>query len=532
MTSLRPYQQAAIDAVLSYWADGGENPLIEMATGTGKSVVISTLTRDLLIRWPDMRVIMLVHVKELVEQNARAMLRTWPQVPIGINSAGLGRRDMRAQVLCASIQSVYRAGRELGPRDLILVDEAHLVPREGEGMYRRLLDDLRETVPDLRVAGFTATPYRLDSGRLDKGDGRLFSEIVYTYGIAEGIRDGFLSSLISKATATTLDVSDVARRGGEFIPGALEVAIDKDWITREAVSEMVQLGADRRSWLVFCAGVKHAAHVRDEIRSRGISCETITGETSHGERDRIIRDFREGRIRALTNAQVLTTGFDAPSVDMVAMLRPTLSTGLYVQIVGRGTRIAPSKANCLILDYAGNVRRHGPVDAIEISSGSAKGDGAVKEGDVRAKTCPECQTLLALNARSCFVCGHEYPVEDKPKHEAKADAEVSILSTAAPAWVPVSDWRWYRHVKPGSPPSLRVEYECGISVHREWICLEHPGFAGEKARRWWGKMVGGEVPTTVDQAVLRKGDPPEAIMVRPDGKYFQVVGHRTARAAA
>lgn len=530
MTSLRPYQQSAIDAVLSYWADGGENPLVEMATGTGKSVVISTLTRDLLTRWPDMRVIMLVHVKELVEQNAKAMIRTWPQVPIGINSAGLGRRDMRAQVLCASIQSVYRAGRELGPRDLILVDEAHLVPREGEGMYRRLLDDLRETVPDLRVAGFTATPFRLDSGRLDKGDGRLFSEIVYTYGIAEGIRDGFLSPLISKATATTLDVSGVARRGGEFVAGALEVAIDKDWITREAVTEMASLGADRRSWLVFCAGVQHAIHLRDEIRSRGISCETVTGETPAGERDRIIRDFRDGRIRALTNAMVLTTGFDAPSVDLVAMLRPTLSTGLYVQIVGRGTRIAPGKENCLVLDYAGNVRRHGPVDAITVGqTASAKDEGAAKEGDVRAKACPSCQTLLALNARTCSTCGHEFPGEDKPKHEARADAEVSILSTAAPAWVPVSDWRWYRHVKPGSPPSLRVEYDCGMSVHRSWICFEHPGYAGDKAKAWWRRSGGPlPVPETVDEAIARQVEiaPHTAVQVRPDGKFFQVVAFR------
>ena len=170
MTALREYQRAAIDSVLSYWADGGENPLVDMATGTGKSVVIATLVRELVERWPDLRIVMLVHVKELVEQNAKALLRAWPQAPIGINSAGLGRRDKRSQILFASIQSIFReTPATIGKRDLILIDEAHLVPKSGEGMYRTFIDAMKVDTPDLQVAGFTATPFRLDSGRLDRG---------------------------------------------------------------------------------------------------------------------------------------------------------------------------------------------------------------------------------------------------------------------------------------------------------------------------------------------------------------------------
>ena len=268
MISLRPYQQSAIEAILSYWQTGGGNPLVDLATGTGKSLVIAKLTQDLLARFPTMRVLMLVHVRELVEQNFRALLKVWPDAPIGLYSAGLGKRDAHHRITFASIQSVYRKSKELGRRDLILIDEAHLVPMHSEGMYRTLLDGLHAIQPDARVAGFTATPYRLDSGRLTDGETRLFDEVVFSYGIGEGIRDGWLSPLISKASQTEVDVSDVARRGGEFVAGSLETATDK--ITAEAVGEMVRLGEGRKSWLVFCSGVRNAERTRDFVRQRGV----------------------------------------------------------------------------------------------------------------------------------------------------------------------------------------------------------------------------------------------------------------------
>lgn len=526
MTTLRPYQRDAIDSVLNYWQSGGGNPLVEMATGTGKSIVIAKLVRELMANYSDMRVLMLVHVKELVAQNFQAMLRVWPQAPIGINAAGLNRRDTHHPILFASIQSVFRNAKRLGPRDLVIVDEAHLVPRDGDGMYQKLLGEL-DAPHGMRVVGFTATPYRMDSGRLDRGDKRLFEKIVYSYDIASGIDDGFLSNLTSKATATSIDVSGVARRGGEFVPGALEIAVDKDWITRGAVDEIIKYGEQRRSWLVFCTGVKHAHHVRDEIRSRGISCEAVTGDTPSGDRDRILRDFKEGRIRCLTNAMVLTTGFDAPRVDLIAMLRPTLSTGLYVQIVGRGTRLADGKTDCLVLDFAGNVKRHGPVDAVSIRE-ERKAAGKSEDSEVRAKECPACKTLVALNARSCPSCGHEWPLREEPKHEAVADASTSIVSRGAPSWIEVDNVAYYRHEKAGSPPSLRVEYVCGFIVHREWICFEHTGFARMKAEKWWREKSSVPIPATVDGAlqIVNQLPHPSHIQIRPSGKYFEVVGKK------
>ena len=532
MISLRPYQQSAIEAILSYWQTGGGNPLVDLATGTGKSLVIAKLTQDLLARFPTMRVLMLVHVRELVEQNFRALLKVWPDAPIGLYSAGLGKRDAHHRITFASIQSVYRKSKELGRRDLILIDEAHLVPMHSEGMYRTLLDGLHAIQPDARVAGFTATPYRLDSGRLTDGETRLFDEVVFSYGIGEGIRDGWLSPLISKASQTEVDVSDVARRGGEFVAGSLETATDR--ITAEAVGEMVRLGEGRKSWLVFCSGVRNAERTRDFVRQRGISCEMVSGETPLPERDRIIRQFRSGQIRCLTNAQVLTTGFDAPAVDMIAMLRPTLSTSLYVQIVGRGTRLSPGKDNCLVLDFAGNVRRHGPVDAVSVlPKGGGNDKGKVDVDSVRAKECPSCQSLAAINASSCAVCGHEWPHVEKPKHEAHAESEVGILTTekVPPQQVPVVDWRFNRHEKLGSPDSVRVSYLAGLNTFNEWLAFEHGGYAGQKAAQWWISH-GGQtpLPRTTGEALQRADDGelimPATISVqpRPGTKFTDIVG--------
>jgi DNA repair protein RadD len=254
---LRPYQAEALQALDAYWEAGGGHPLVAMATATGKSVLIAKLITDIAARYPNLRVLVLVHVRELLEQNLEHLLQVWPGVPVGINSAGLGQRDWRSPIVLANIQSVSRTPQRLGRRDLIIIDEAHLVPHAGDGMYRSTIDGLRELEPALRVCGFTATPYRLDSGKLVEGDGKIFDDVVYEYGIGEGSRDGWLSPLTSKATAASIDVSAVAVRGGEFVASALEDAANDTAVVNAAVSEIITRGHDRESWLLFCCGVKH-----------------------------------------------------------------------------------------------------------------------------------------------------------------------------------------------------------------------------------------------------------------------------------
>jgi DNA repair protein RadD len=529
---LRPYQVEALQALDAYWEAGGGHPLAVLATATGKSVLIAKLITDIAARFVGFRVLVLVHVRELVEQSLAHLLRVWPAAPVGINSAGLGRRNWDAPIVLANIQSVWRNPQRLGRRHLVIVDEAQLVPHAGYGMYRSLIERLRALEPAMRVCGFTATPFRLDSGRLDHGDGKIFDDVVFEYGIAEGIRDGWLAPLTSKATGTGIDVSSVAVRGGDFVAGGLENVADDAAVVNAAVDEIITRGRGRRSWLLFCCGVRHACHVSEALSQRGVAAAAVTADTPRDRRDAIVDAFRCGDIRGLTNVNILTTGFDVPAVDLIAMLRPTLSTGLYVQMVGRGTRKAEGKYDCLVLDFAGNVRRHGPIDRAAGVNGNG-GHTGVKADAVSAKSCPECSELNALRDAVCSCCGHEFPHEKpKPKHASVADWTPILCVTD---FLQVTEVSFRLHIKfsnPTAPPSLRVEFLCGLSPYTEYVSLERQGYAREVAERWWFAMGGrAPVPSTVAQALQRTDelDTVIAITVARNGKFWNVVEKRVRR---
>lgn len=523
MLTLRPYQQAAINSLYAYFAENTGHPLVVIPTAGGKSLVMAAFIKGVLEAWPDQRILVVTHVRELIAQNFAELVGLWPLAPAGIYSAGLGRRDITARILFAGIQSIHKRAYAVQQCDLVLIDEAHLIPAAADTMYRRFLDTLARLNPQLKVIGFTATPYRLDSGMLHQGKNALFTDIAFEVSVRRLIDDGYLCPLVSKAAATRLEVEGVGLRGGEFIARQLQAAVDLPAITDAAIDEVVALGRDRRSWLVFCSGIEHAGHVAQAIRARGFTAATIFGDTAKAERDRTIAAFKRGELRALVSMGVLTTGFNAPSVDLIAMLRPTHSTGLYVQMAGRGTRLAPAKTDCLVLDFAGNVARHGPIDAVKPRR---PGDG---QGEAPVKVCPRCRSIVATAVRVCPDCGHAFP---PPVSKVEASAStLAILSSGKPQWLAVDDVIYRRHDKADGRPSLCVEYRCGLVRHREWVCFEHRGYPRQKAVAWWlARSPDLAVPMTVAEA-LRHVDRlavPSAIAVRPSGRFSEIVSHRFA----
>ncbi len=521
MLTLRPYQQAAITAIYGYFQNHKGNPLVVIPTAGGKSLVMAAFIEGVLKAWPDQRILIVTHVRELIAQNHAEMIGLWPEAPAGIYSAGLGKREARARILFAGIQSIHRRAQEVGHTDLVLIDEAHLIPGDTSTMYRRFLDGLARINPALKVIGLTATPFRLDSGMLHEGQNALFTDIAYEAPVRDLIDAGYLSPLVSKQPATRLDVSKVGTRAGDFIQRDLAAAVDQEAITRAAVTEIIAHGRDRKSWLAFCSGVEHARHVAEEFARQGIICSTIFGDTPKDERDAIIAAFKRGEIRALASMGVLTTGFNAPAVDLIALLRPTKSAGLYVQMVGRGTRLAPGKENCLVLDFAGNVRRHGPIDLVR-----PRRPGEAGGGEAPTKLCPECDSIIALSAAECPDCGYVFPAR-----EVKIAPTAATLPVLSPKvqWLPVHGVSYSRHDKLGGLPSLKVTYSCGLKSYSEWVCIEHPGYARQKAAEWWRKRAPGcPVPLTVDQAIAEAARlaRPSAISVRPSGRYVEVSGHR------
>jgi len=501
---------------------------------SGKSLVLGTVCKELIENYPDMRIAVVTHVRELILSNYKELLNIWPFAPAGIFSAGVGRSDAHSQIIFGGVQTIATKAAQIGHIDLVMVDEAHLMPRNSETQYGRLLSGLRSINPDLKLVGLTATPYRLGEGLLHEGEGALFDDICFEQPVSDMIDSGYLVRPISKGMATTYDVSGVGKLGGDYKQKALQAAVDKEDLTRAVVDEIVSYGRDRKAWLCFCSGVEHAYHMRDEIRSRGFSCETIDGTTPTAERDRILEDFKAGRLRAVTNNSVMTTGTNVPIIDLVAFCRPTQSPGLYIQMAGRGLRLYPGKENCLFLDFAGVVRKHGPIDAV-IPPNARSGTG-----DAPVKQCPQesggCGSLVHASAHQCPDCGYEFPIDDAPKIKGTAE-DVPMLSKGDASWRSVSSRRFdYHEGKNGKPPSLKVSYMVGLTAMREWLCFEHSGYAQSKAHRWWAKH-GGErpFPRTILEALERQRELIETaeISVRPSGKYWEIVDHKvgTERAA-
>jgi DNA repair protein RadD len=403
----------------------------------------------------------------------------------------------------------------------------------------RLFDTLRSRAPDLQLAGLSATPYRLDSGYLHKGEGALFEKIVFSYQIAEGIKDGYLSPLRSKATTTRIDISGVHVRGGEFIQNELERAANFAEVVESAVAEIVERGNNaqdyRRRWICFCVGIDHAYAVRDAIRRHGISCETVTAETPSDERRAVFDAFRSGSIRCLTGVNIFSVGFDIPQVDLIALLR---------QEVERGTRLAPDKHDAVVLDFAGNVRRHGPVDDVTMNTIGRLGS---IPGLVSTITCPQCQEESPMRVRACVCCGHIFVSEIRvyePRirqahHKAVAD-DVPILSTqtasAPPAWHPVHDSEYRLHQKRGdtnAPPTLRVEHLAGFSPYSEYVSFESAkAYARMLACNWWVAMGGrAPVPMSVAEAIVRRTELGRVleIQVIRDGQWWRINRRRVLR---
>ncbi|MFO0906805.1 MAG: DEAD/DEAH box helicase [Isosphaeraceae bacterium] len=531
---LRDYQARSIDGIYRYFEFKRGNPLVVVPTGGGKSVIIGAFCRQVLEQWPNQRIIVLSHVKELLEQNFDKIIKFWPEAPAGLYSAGLRSRQSQAPIVVASIQSAYRKPHIFGWRDLVLIDECHLLSPDSDTMYRRFLDGLKETNRLLKVVGFTATPYRLRTGMLTEGKGRLFDEIACEISMAELLEAGHISRMVGKASATQADLAGVELVAGDFNRQQMETSFDKEALTAAALDEVFALAEARRSWLFFCSGVGHAHHVRDALLARGVGAATVTGETPTEERDAILRAFKAGELRAVTNANVLTTGFDAPNIDLIAMLRSTTSPGLFLQMAGRGLRLAPGKRDCLMLDYGGNLERHGCLDQIKPPRTANKRPS----GDRHTPTClicPDCRMANPLGARECGECARSFERPERFRHDTRAsEAAVMASESTRPAddlgeWVEVDLVRYERHEKEGGHPSMRVEYVCGVTTYKEWVCLEHPpGYAKAKAISWWKRRYSGPmIPDEIWKALylshlLRK---PTRVRVKMENKFWRVTGY-------
>ncbi|MDW1969746.1 DEAD/DEAH box helicase [Vibrio sp. 945] len=386
MYTLRPYQADSVKAVIHYFRKHSTPAVIVLPTGAGKSLVIAELAR-----LAKGRVLVLAHVKELVEQN-HAKYEGYG-LKGSIFSAGLGRKETDQQVVFASVQSVVRNLDSFKNQfSLLVIDECHRVPDDKNSSYQKVITHLRELNPGIKVLGLTATPYRLGMGwiyqyhtrgQVRAEEPRFFRDCIFELPIRYLLDENFLTpARMMDAPVLSYDFSQLKPANtGRYKEAEMDMVIDKaKRATPQIVEQIMQYAKERQGVMIFAATVRHAQEIHSLLPEG--ETEIVIGDTPTPERDAIIQAFKNRQIKYLVNVSVLTTGFDAPHVDLIAILRPTESVSLYQQIVGRGLRLSDGKSECLVLDYAGN-----SYDLYQPEVGDPKPDS---DSEIITIPCPAC----------------------------------------------------------------------------------------------------------------------------------------------
>lgn len=342
---MRPYQQAAREAIHAEWNDGRRRTLLVLPTGTGKTIVFAAVTEDQVRSGS--RVLVLAHRGELLEQAADKIKRS-TGLASAVEKAEQTCLDSWCRVVVGSVQSLQRPARlEQFPADYfgtIIIDEAHHAITDG---YQRVL----EHFPEANVLGVTATPDRGDMRNL----GEVFDSLAYEYKLTQAIREGYLCPILAQTIPLQLDISQVTLSGGDFAVGGLGTALDP--YLEQIASEMQTACAGRKT-VVFLPLIKTSQKFRDILNSKGFRAAEVNGQSE--DRAEILSDFSNGKYNVLCNSMLLTEGWDCPSVDCIVVLRPTKVRSLYSQMVGRGTRLSPEtgKKDLLLLDFLWLTERH------------------------------------------------------------------------------------------------------------------------------------------------------------------------------
>lgn len=543
MITLRDYQQETVNAIFNYYLSGNDGNIIAaLPTGVGKSLVIGGFIEQTFKHWPDQRFLVMSHVEKILTQDHKATLKLWANAPIGLFSAGLNKKESAMPIVIGGVASIVNAIESLGHRDVCIIDEVHMVSSEEDSMYQKIITGLSEINPNLKIVGLSATPYRNGQGLLTEGP--LFDDIVIDLTSIECfnrfIEEGYLAPLIPKQTNIEIDTANIRTVRGDFANNQLDEATEK--VIYEALKEAVAQGQDRHSCIVFTSGIKTAEHAAEILQSFGISATAIHSKLKKEECEKRFAAFESGEITAICGNEKFTTGYDFAPVDFCIMLRATKSASKWIQMLGRLTRpydfnnpqqyikgFDYVKHNALVLDFAGNCRRLGPINDVQLPH--KKGTGS---GEVPIKVCESCGAYNHASARFCGGkpyasdegCGFEFIFKTKLVTQAGTEQLIRGFDNIPVVERFLVDRVIYnRHNKVGSEPSIKVSYWCGLRKFNEYVCLQHKGYAKRKAKLWWQQRSSADVPDTTDEALsfvstLRC---PKAISVRTDLQYPEII---------
>lgn len=470
MKKLRPYQESAIKS-MALSIKKGNRPVGVIFCGGGKSLIISEIIRRILKKNSQARVLVLVDTKELVSQNYIEFceLAGFGLVSLsGVYSSGLKKKDKGKQILFGGIQSYVKHAPDSGAFDFIIIDECHLVPTNNKSQYRRVLSIEQEKNPHVKCMGFTGTPWRLDIGPITGGG--VFNDVACNISCTQLINEGYLVPPVTYSLDSQANLTDVEIKNGEFVEAQASKAFMA--VLPAQVKEILVRGANRKKWLIFCQSKEHATAMFNALNpyvEGGVGL--VFGDSK--DRDQTINAFKLCELRVLVNVQVLKKGFNCPDIDLVCMCFATQSVSNYVQVPPRGMRISPGKRDCLILDFGGNIERHGPIDNINVKEKKEKKE---KQG-APMKQCPECGDLVPLNSLKCLVCGHVFK-KNEGKNLTKTPKEGGILSSELEVleveWMIANTWVTKSGIHCVIIDFYRSKSHLFSSVHKEFLNFWNP----------------------------------------------------------
>jgi DNA repair protein RadD len=495
----------------------GGSGIIILPTGSGKSYVMASIIKKL-NKVFQKKVVLLSHVAEIIEQDEKS-IRNYSDIDVGVYSSMMNRKEIK-DVTVAGIQSIYKRADLFEKGVVVIVDECDMIPQIEKSRYQTLLKALDYSV----LIGLTATPFRLECGYI-YGKNKMFETVICDWSTPEKynllIERKILSPLDARGTDLQMDLSDIKLIGGDYNEKQMSDKFDRLPVTNAATAEIIAKGKNRKKWLIFAIDIDHAEHIAEVLNMNGIRTGIVHSRMhEYGfNRKKVIEQYRNGDLHCLVNVNILTVGFDVPDIDMLCILRPTQSPRLHVQILGRGGRSAKGKTDCLVLDFAGNITRLGPINDPVVRE-PGKGTG----GEMPCKECPgndgKCKLLVPISTRECPDCGHKFPF----KHNLSASSIKSeVLASKRPVWIDVDGVEYEPMRKVGKPSNVCVIYDCSGFKVREYINVEHSGYAKHKSDHWVDYR-GGTPCRTVDDLMNQRDilKVPRAILVSKKGKYYIV----------
>lgn len=389
--TLRNYQLEAVEAAMQWMRKNSEPALLELSGGAGKSIICAEIARRL-FQMTGKRVLCLVPNQDLLLQNGEKMALTGEK--FSYYSASVSK-SLRHHIVIATEGTFKSIAKEKGSEFCaVIVDEAHRVT----ATFKNIIADMQEANPMLRVIGMTGTPFRMRTGyiyELDT-DNRIiedaidpfYKKLLYRITCNELIAMSYLTPIVIGEQESAYDTDSLVMHGEHFTNASIKKTFEDNSITSSIVSDIVEKSRNRKGVMIFCSSIKHCQEVMKYLPEG--QAVMVEGGMSSKERKKAIADFKAQKYKYIVNRDILTTGFDAPHVDCIALMRATESNGLFQQILWRGVRLFEGKLDCLLLDYGRNIEKLFNGDP-DIFTPQIKTYGTKPQTKIEV-SCPECGT--------------------------------------------------------------------------------------------------------------------------------------------